>query len=142
MRKTILFTSLSFLLSSSGWAAPQPVALPAQLTVENVNDASMQGAVSPKAQGPSVLRAQVLLDRAHFSPGEIDAAYGSNVQKALLAFQKANGITPTGVADAATWTALNRNTQSILVTYKLTEKDQPWKRSVKNFTPAPNCCKN
>ena len=123
MRKTILFTSLSFLLSSSSWAAPQPVALPAQLTVENVNDASMQGAVAPKAQGPSVLRAQVLLDRAHFSPGEIDAAYGSNVQKALLAFQKANGITPTGVADAATWTALNRNTQPILVTYKLTDKD-------------------
>ena len=123
MRKTILFTSLSFLLSSSSWAAPQPVALPAQLTVENVNDASMQGAVAPKAQGPSVLRAQVLLDRAHFSPGEIDAAYGSNVQKALWAFQKANGITPTGVADAATWTALNRNTQPILVTYKLTDKD-------------------
>ena len=123
MRKTILFTSLSFLLSSSSWAAPQPVALPAQLTVETVNDASMQGAVAPKAQGPSVLRAQVLLDRAHFSPGEIDAAYGSNVQKALLAFQKANGITPTGVADAATWTALNRNTQPILVTYKLTDKD-------------------
>lgn len=123
MRKTILFTSLSFLLTSSTWAAPQSVALPAQLTAETVNDARMQGPVAPKAQGAAVLRAQVLLDRAHFSPGEIDAAYGSNVQKALLAFQKANGINPTGVADAATWTALNRNTQPILVTYKLTDKD-------------------
>lgn len=123
MKKTLLFTSLSFVLASSSWAAPQTAALPAPLGVETVNVPNMQGAVAPKAQGPAVLRAQVLLDRAHFSPGEIDAAYGSNVQKALMAFQKANGITPTGVADAATWAALNRNTQPILVMYKLTDKD-------------------
>lgn len=123
MKKTLLFTSLSFALASSSWAAPQTAALPAPLGVETVNVPNMQGAVAPKAQGPAVLRAQVLLDRAHFSPGEIDAAYGSNVQKALMAFQKANGITPTGVADAATWAALNRNTQPILATYKLTDKD-------------------
>jgi len=123
MRKTILFNSLSLLLSSSTWAVPQSVALPVQLTAATVNDARMQGPVAPKAQGVAVLRAQVLLDRAHFSPGEIDAAYGSNVQKALMAFQKANGVNVTGVADPATWAALNRNTQPILVTYKLTDKD-------------------
>lgn len=123
MKKTFLFTSLSFLFAASGWAAPRTVALPAPLNADTVNMPNMQGAVAPKAQGPAVLRAQVLLDRAHFSPGEIDGAYGSNVQKALIAFQKTNGITPTGVADAATWDALNRNTQPILAMYKLTDKD-------------------
>lgn len=119
MRKTILLSSLSFLLSTSTtWAAS---ALP--LSPETVNDARMQGPVAPKAKGAAVLRAQVLLDRVHFSPGEIDAVYGSNVRKALMAFQKANGINPTGIADAATWTALNSNTQPILVSYKLTDKD-------------------
>lgn len=124
MKKSILFPSLLFVFSSP-WAAtaPSPKVAAIPLSVETVNDPRMQGPVGPKAQGPAVLRAQVLLDRAHFSPGEIDAAYGSNVQKALLGFQKANGLNPTGVADSATWAALNRDSQPILATYKITSKD-------------------
>ena len=124
MKKSILFPSL-LVVFSSAWAAtaPSPKVPVIPLSIETVNDSRMQGPVGPKAQGPAVLRAQVLLDRAHFSPGEIDAAYGSNVQKALLGFQKANGLNPTGVADPATWAALNRDTQPILATYKITSKD-------------------
>lgn len=124
MTKTLIATSLIMMLTQAGAATAPLQSVPVMpLSAESVNTANMQGAVGPKAQGAAVLRAQILLDRAHFSPGEIDAAYGSNVQKALMGFQKANGIPPTGVADAATWAALNRDTKPILVTYKITAKD-------------------
>ncbi|UUZ49447.1 hypothetical protein LP420_03850 [Massilia sp. B-10] len=66
---------------------PQPAAPPsrprhaAALTSEQVNQAARDGTAG--ASPAAVLRAQVLLDRAHFSPGEIDGATGSNLRRAL-----------------------------------------------------------
>jgi lipoprotein-anchoring transpeptidase ErfK/SrfK len=79
--------------------------------------------VAPNTSGPNVLRAQVLLDRAHFSPGEMDGSYGGNLRQAIRGFQKLNQLNVSGNIDAATWKALERDEQPVLAVYTVTAKD-------------------
>ncbi|HUR60208.1 MAG TPA: L,D-transpeptidase [Opitutaceae bacterium] len=106
----------------AAWAAA-PVTAPALFAPERVNDTQTMTPVGPKAKGPHVLRAQILLDRARFSPGEIDGAYGSNMEKAIAAYQRSNRLTVSGTVDAPTWAALNRDPAQALVTYRIAEAD-------------------
>ena len=99
----------------------KPPALP--LNPETVNNPATSSPVARGSSGAAVLRAQVLLDRARFSPGEIDGSSGSNLEKAIAGFQKANGVEPTGVVDAATWKVLNGDSAPVLVHYAITPQD-------------------
>jgi lipoprotein-anchoring transpeptidase ErfK/SrfK len=73
----------------------------------------------------SVLAVQIMLDRAGFSPGEIDGRAGKNVTRAVTAFQRAHGLPATGRVDDATRQRLNERAgnQPPFVTYEITDAD-------------------
>jgi lipoprotein-anchoring transpeptidase ErfK/SrfK len=89
----------------------------AELTVEAVND------VATTTGAAATLRAQVLLDRAQFSPGEIDGGGGSNTTRALAAFQRSRDLADDGKLGAATWKALNADSAEVLVRYTIAAED-------------------
>jgi lipoprotein-anchoring transpeptidase ErfK/SrfK len=96
---------------------------PKGLERDAVNNADLaakeEGGVSP-----ALIKAQVLLDRARFSPGVIDGRKGENVQNALKAFEKARQLKVDGELDDEVWAKLNETSQDpALVEYTITEED-------------------
>jgi len=79
-----------------------------QIDAQRVNTGPMFLPLSGEVSGPSVLRVQILLDRALFSPGEMDGHYGKNTAKAVYFFQQSNGLPATARVDSATFRALAR----------------------------------
>jgi len=70
-----------------------------------------------------VLRAQILLERAWFSPGEIDGAWGGKSRLALAGFQASRGLEASGQLDDATWAELDKDAAPALVDYTIAAED-------------------
>jgi lipoprotein-anchoring transpeptidase ErfK/SrfK len=100
-------------------------ALAAGVTPDAINAANFSGKLPSEDKiSPLAVKVQVLLDRAQFSPGEIDGRFGDNVEKALVAFAEANGL-PSGKAlTPEIWGKLQGGSGNpAIVDYTLTDQD-------------------
>jgi len=97
-----------------------------------VNNPALAQVVGPGSSGSAVLRAQILLARAHFSCGEIDARYGANLRGAVADFQTAHGLAGSGIVEEKTWKILNADTAPALLRAPIAPEDVAGP-----FTPVP-----
>jgi peptidoglycan hydrolase-like protein with peptidoglycan-binding domain len=88
-----------------------------------VNNPATVEALKENDAGTAALRAQILLDRAHFSVGEIDGRVGANMLRALNAFRAARGLPRGDMVDEDVWKALNAVMGETLSVYTITADD-------------------
>jgi lipoprotein-anchoring transpeptidase ErfK/SrfK len=98
----------------------------AGMDAASINNAEYQSA-KPSAAGKVdalIIKVQVLLDRARFSPGEIDGKLGENAQKALKAFTEARGLKPNQPLTPEVWKALaETSSDAVVIEYKISNDD-------------------
>jgi lipoprotein-anchoring transpeptidase ErfK/SrfK len=118
----------TLIVAISGIGSSNPVNL-----LSSEVEQSVTRPVGPGATGARVIRAQILLASARFSPGEIDGRYGDDLVIAIKGYQGNNRLKPTGVIDSDVWKLLDARRGPLLTTYTVTAAD------VKGpFDPIPN----
>jgi lipoprotein-anchoring transpeptidase ErfK/SrfK len=107
----------------SGWLVFPAVG--ASLDAAAINNAEFRSKAAAEDKIDAVVvKAQVLLDRAQFSPGEIDGKLGENAQKALRAFAEARGLASDKALTPEIWTALAETGKEAVITqYTISEND-------------------
>jgi len=96
------------------------------ITPEAVNGRATHLPIYGNVAGPSVLTAQILLDRALFSPGIVDGRWGKNTEIATFWFQSREGLRTTGRVDQETFQRLAQlagEPSEIVRSHRLSEED-------------------
>ena len=127
----------------TAWEARRPVAVATialalfaagetvAFDIDAVNNAELGGrptaaraSKSAAKFDPAAVKAQVLLDRAGFSPGEIDGRLGDNARKALALYAAARELPAPTKSRSQMWDELAATSaEPVLVEYTITEQD-------------------
>jgi peptidoglycan hydrolase-like protein with peptidoglycan-binding domain len=115
-RANLILVLVAVLAASPGYAA--------ELTPDAINSAEpSKKSLSRDKATPAGVRLQVLLDRAHFSPGEIDGKFGENARKALRAYAEAQQLPSADRPTDEIWKALRADDRQVTSDYTISEKD-------------------
>ena len=99
-------------------------ALAAGLDASAINNAEFRAKPAEDKIDATVVKAQIWLDRALFSPGEIDGKLAENTRKALRAFAEARGLTFQNALTRELWDKLAETGQGpLIVQYTISEND-------------------
>ncbi len=99
---------------------PSTLAPPPPATAPGVNGPTAASSTPPR---PEIIRAQILLDRARFSPGAIDGLGGENTRQAIAAFAEANDLASDGELNAEVFARLTQAAAPVLGDYVITAAD-------------------
>ena len=128
MHRTHLLAVIAATMAVSGTDVPMDKLGDAVVTRRfgrsEIEDSTNIAALGPGATGARVVRAQILLDRARFSPGEIDGVYGDDFGIAVKGYQEMHGLKATGTIDANMWRLLNADAGSLLLAYAISNADE------------------
>ena len=128
MIRLVAALALISITATGADAAPSKSRASPDLTSDSINSAG-----PARNDAALITKAEVLLDRNHFSPGQIDSKNGENFRKALAAFQQTQKLNPTGKVDPDTWNALAPEPSApVLKRYTISEEDVagPFERQI------------
>lgn len=134
MNKKIKLAILSALSLAAIAAAPMAVtkSVAKETAKENVSVLAEAAAVLRQgAKGGEVKEVQRRLKQWGYYNGAVDGVFGEGTKKAVVAFQKKNGLTADGVVGKATYKALGMNSS-----YSVLENQVPSVSGVNGFSEA------
>lgn len=129
MRIAAVVFGVSLVVAGPALAADNKASSPP--TLDAINAARFDPGVPPPDNkssktpvDPVLLKAQVLLDRAHTSPGTIDGRSGANYAHALAAFAASHHLSASPSLTAEIWSALGDDpNHPVFVKYTVTAAD-------------------
>ena len=111
MKKFLAIGALTLALTASAAASVTAIAVNnSRQTAETAIELSLEAAVLRQGStGGEVKEVQRRLKMWGYYSGAVDGIFGSGTKKAVIAFQKKNGLTADGIVGKATYAALGMN---------------------------------